>query len=201
MSGNDRRRRCPDHYVVGRRQCQQAGRKNGALADCYEGRGSLFLAVPRMKHRCFLIGAAVFALAAANATEHSILLVDDADILYRSGTKRVLCPLTHSPANPILKSGVFPWETAIAWTSVYRDPATGKYQLWYQAFAGDASRDRTRRCVVSYAESDDGLKFNRPNLGLFDFNDIKERSTRLNSSHRCISYAVFCLKKKTKHTN
>src|SRR5437763_10087940 len=25
------------------------------------------------------------------------------------------------------------------------------------------------------------------------------KSTRLNSSHRCISYAVFCLKKKTSH--
>src|SRR5437764_4190573 len=25
------------------------------------------------------------------------------------------------------------------------------------------------------------------------------KSTRLNSSHRCISYAVFCLKKKTKY--
>src|SRR5437879_9604342 len=25
------------------------------------------------------------------------------------------------------------------------------------------------------------------------------KSTRLNSSHRCISYAVFCLKKKNKH--
>src|SRR5437879_11329362 len=27
------------------------------------------------------------------------------------------------------------------------------------------------------------------------------KSTRLNSSHRCISYAVFCLKKKTKNHN
>src|SRR5437762_9492740 len=27
------------------------------------------------------------------------------------------------------------------------------------------------------------------------------KSTRLNSSHRCISYAVFCLKKKNNHTN
>src|SRR5437879_8953108 len=27
------------------------------------------------------------------------------------------------------------------------------------------------------------------------------KSTRLNSSHRCISYAVFCLKKKTKKYN
>src|SRR5437762_7791881 len=27
---------------------------------------------------------------------------------------------------------------------------------------------------------------------------VDRKSTRLNSSHRCISYAVFCLKKKTK---
>src|SRR5437879_9843123 len=30
--------------------------------------------------------------------------------------------------------------------------------------------------------------------------EVRDRkSTRLNSSHRCISYAVFCLKKKKKH--
>src|SRR5437762_6000253 len=29
-------------------------------------------------------------------------------------------------------------------------------------------------------------------------NKLDRKSTRLNSSHRCISYAVFCLKKKTK---
>src|SRR5437762_5267074 len=29
--------------------------------------------------------------------------------------------------------------------------------------------------------------------------DRDRKSTRLNSSHRCISYAVFCLKKKNKH--
>src|SRR5437762_12205064 len=28
--------------------------------------------------------------------------------------------------------------------------------------------------------------------------DVDRKSTRLNSSHRCISYAVFCLKKKKK---
>src|SRR5437879_13267209 len=33
----------------------------------------------------------------------------------------------------------------------------------------------------------------------FRFEDRK--STRLNSSHRCISYAVFCLKKKKKNMN
>src|SRR5437764_10762192 len=32
------------------------------------------------------------------------------------------------------------------------------------------------------------------------FKDRDRKSTRLNSSHRCISYAVFCLKKKKTHT-
>src|SRR5437879_10580156 len=30
----------------------------------------------------------------------------------------------------------------------------------------------------------------------FQLADVDRKSTRLNSSHRCISYAVFCLKKK-----
>src|SRR5437763_8910821 len=29
---------------------------------------------------------------------------------------------------------------------------------------------------------------------------LDRKSTRLNSSHRCISYAVFCLKKKKRHS-
>src|SRR5436189_4850519 len=33
---------------------------------------------------------------------------------------------------------------------------------------------------------------------LFYDNKLDRKSTRLNSSHRCISYAVFCLKKKKK---
>jgi len=32
-------------------------------------------------------------------------------------------------------------------------------------------------------------------------NTLDRKSTRLNSSHRCISYAVFCLKKKTTTTD
>src|ERR671934_1932442 len=37
----------------------------------------------------------------------------------------------------------------------------------------------------------------QPREGIVDASDAADRkSTRLNSSHRCISYAVFCLKKK-----
>src|SRR5437879_7100159 len=33
------------------------------------------------------------------------------------------------------------------------------------------------------------------------FSSVDRKSTRLNSSHRCISYAVFCLKKKKSKTS
>src|SRR5256884_4113260 len=37
-------------------------------------------------------------------------------------------------------------------------------------------------------------------VGLFSFHPLDRKSTRLNSSHGYISYAVFCLKKKKKNT-
>src|SRR5437879_765220 len=39
---------------------------------------------------------------------------------------------------------------------------------------------------------------NRPMNGRVRSSEQDRKSTRLNSSHRCISYAVFCLKKKKK---
>ena len=35
---------------------------------------------------------------------------------------------------------------------------------------GDHAKDRTRRCVVCYAESPDGIHFAKPDLNLFDYN-------------------------------
>ncbi len=102
----------------------------------------------------------------------TILFIDDHDILYRSGTQRVLNSPVHHHTNPLIKSDR-PWETAIAWTSAYRDQHTGKYQLWYQAFAGDRAIYSTHRCVVCYAESDDGIRFTKPDLNLSNFNKIK----------------------------
>src|ERR1017187_10613851 len=49
----------------------------------------------------------------------------------------------------------------------------------------------------SHEEKTASLSFNtRENY----WNCLDRKSTRLNSSHRCISYAVFCLKKKKKTT-
>src|SRR5437764_13600860 len=38
-----------------------------------------------------------------------------------------------------------------------------------------------------------------PKTGTPGSRGLDRKSTRLNSSHRCISYAVFCLKKKKEH--
>ncbi|MEQ1751984.1 MAG: hypothetical protein ABL974_21360, partial [Prosthecobacter sp.] len=106
------------------------------------------------------------------AADRTILLVDDHDILYRAGTRRVLEKPVRHAKNPLITEDK-PWEMAIAWTSVHRDKATGKYQLWYQAYAGKRAQLKTHECVVCYAESADGITFTKPNLGLFDFNGDK----------------------------
>ncbi|MBI5773242.1 MAG: hypothetical protein HZA89_05795 [Verrucomicrobia bacterium] len=103
------------------------------------------------------------------AKGRTLVFADDHDILYRSGTRRVLHPPTKHPQNPLITEDK-PWELAIGWVSVHRDAKTGKYQLWYQAYAGKRAQLKTHECTVAYAESDDGITFTKPNLGLFDFN-------------------------------
>ena len=103
----------------------------------------------------------------------TILLVDDHDVLYRSGTERVLHPATRHPQNPLILQDK-PWEVAIAWTSIHRDPKTGKYQLWYQAYAGKRAGDKRLECVVCYAESEDGIKFTKPEFEFHPFKEFKK---------------------------
>lgn len=103
----------------------------------------------------------------------TLLLVDDHDVLYRSGTRRVPCSLSRYKRNPVINSREKPWEVAIAWNSVHFDPRTGRYQLWYQAFSGDRAKEKTKRCVVCYAESKDGVRWAKPDLGLYSYNGIR----------------------------
>lgn len=122
----------------------------------------------------FLTAAGITALitivsARASAAEQHILFVDDHEILYRSGTERRLHPATLNPSNPVIREEEA-WEMAIGWTSVHRDSKTGKYQLWYQAYSGGRDARKTHKCVVAYAESDDGVHFAKPELSLYDFN-------------------------------
>ena len=119
-----------------------------------------------------------------HATRGTLLFVDDHHVLYRPGTRRVLQPLRRHPTNPLIAGRDKPWEVAIAWSSVHRDDATGRYQLWYQAYAGPAAREATRRCTVCYAESADGLIWHKPALGLYGFNDVKDTNIVLACQRR-----------------
>ena len=106
--------------------------------------------------RSWLRSAPVWVLVSTLWAEpRTILFVDDHDVLYRAGTRRVLHPATRHPSNPVLGEEK-PWELALAWVSVYRDPRTGKYQMWYQAYSRPVTKHKTHQSVVSYAESDDG---------------------------------------------
>ncbi|MBL8825963.1 MAG: hypothetical protein JNM18_03195 [Planctomycetaceae bacterium] len=110
------------------------------------------------------------AISAAESPARTLLMVDDHDVLYRAGTRRFLnVPQRHSPHALIAMTKR--WETAIGYTSVYRHPKTGKYQLWYQAYVGARAKDERYRCVVCYAESDDGITFTKPELELFPYLD------------------------------
>lgn len=113
--------------------------------------------------------------AAANpgrASTRTILFVDDHDVLYRAGVQRVLQPLRRHSDKALLEL-THPWEVGIGFTSVYRDPKTGKYQLWYQAYGGARAGERRLKCVVCYAESADGLQFERPLFDLFPYKGQK----------------------------
>lgn len=102
--------------------------------------------------------------------QQTYLFADDHHILYRSGTQRILnLPKRHSN-NPLVSPDK-PWEVAIGWTSIYHNPETGKYQLWYQSYCGKTVQDKRYGCVVCYAESDDGIHFTKPDLDLFPFEE------------------------------
>src|SRR5258708_15594479 len=60
---------------------------------------------------------------------------------------------------------------------------------------------RSQRVACSLEGFDDDDAVDRKSLEGFDDDDAVDRkSTRLNSSHQIISYAVFCLKKKKRIT-
>ena len=105
-------------------------------------------------------------------TKSTILMIDDHHILYRSGTKRNLKPLVRHSSRPLISADK-PWETTIAYCSVYRNSITGKYQLWYQAWPGKSG------CYLCYAESNDGIKWTKPSLGLVDYKGSKDNNILL----------------------
>src|SRR5699024_12379625 len=74
-------------------------------------------------------------------------------------------------------------------TKEYNDQKWTAYYEKFQEIREGATRCNNISTLRSYADKADALKLRL-------LNEIDRKSTRLNSSHVSISYAVFCLKKK-----
>ena len=120
----------------------------------------------------------------------TILFVDDHNVLYRSGTRRVIQQPVRFADTPVIAE-TKPWELAIAYCTVLRDHKSGHYQAWYQSYAGPRAKDPTRRVVVCYATSVDGVHWKKPNLGLYDFNGDPETNIVLvGNGGRSVNYGA-----------
>ncbi len=105
------------------------------------------------------------------AAEHTLLFVDDHDVLYRSGTRRVLHQPKRDPRNPLIVGPTVKHQ--VAYSSVYHDATTGRYQMWYQMTGAG--------CVVCYAESADGIAWTKPELDVLTFKGIPDGNVVLTS--------------------
>src|SRR5436305_8327886 len=73
----------------------------------------------------------------------------------------------------------------------------GKHGTRVEAFKADIGKHADNKKLVDFAISRLGrLDIVVANAGVWNLDDVDRKSTRLNSSHVRISYAVFCLKKK-----
>lgn len=120
----------------------------------------------------FAAASAVMAVTASAAEPRTVLLVDDHEILYRSGTRRMLHQPVRHPENPLIVGPTI--KNQVAYSSVHRDAQTGRYKMWYQITGGG--------CSVAYAESTDGIAWAKPVLDLLTIKAIADRNLVLTSS-------------------
>src|SRR5256885_11105450 len=95
-----------------------------------------------------------------------------------------------------------PRSTLFPYTTLFRSKFA---RLWTSSLVWQRSHQGAVRQAVFTPKGDQIVSAGDDNaVRLWSANDGKEtkdrKSTRLNSSHLVISYAVFCLKKKKQHT-
>ncbi len=98
-------------------------------------------------------------------------LFDDRWVDRSAGVRRVLGVPTKEPESVLRPE--MPWERAGigAQRALLYDEAAERYKLWYRSFdtAGDGETEESRRMLLCLAESSDGVRWERPDLGLFEF--------------------------------
>src|SRR5256885_12617462 len=78
-----------------------------------------------------------------------------------------------------------PRSTLFPYTTLFRSPLAVRYPAW----------NRPREQIVLQRTAPGGIRQSREHVEWVTM-QLDRKSTRLNSSHLVISYAVFCLKKK-----
>ncbi|MBI2432147.1 MAG: hypothetical protein HYV26_04685 [Candidatus Hydrogenedentes bacterium] len=102
------------------------------------------------------------------------LFIDNAFIESMSGLTRTFHAAVRHPANPLLVPET-PWEVNGTWFvpfDVLRESAASPLRLWYGAYRKSENK-LTHTCL---AESQDGVAWTRPNLGLLEFEGSKENN-------------------------
>ena len=68
-----------------------------------------------------------------------------------------------------------PWEGNTSWCPIILK-TDDKYQMWYRAQGPQAKPGDYGHTFTAYAESQDGIAWHRPNLGLFEFEGSKDNN-------------------------
>src|SRR5438105_10561440 len=91
-----------------------------------------------------------------------------------------------------------PRSTLFPYTTLFRSHyGTRTHKICDEGRAGDSQRHKGRRRVTSDVRTMSSKPQPAAHHSLAQKARLDRKSTRLNSSHEWISYAVFCLKKKT----
>jgi hypothetical protein len=123
-----------------------------------------------------LAGAAL----TASAAERVYFSFDDVSIPWRNNLKLTMVTATKYPGNPVLTHGPEGSPDhghAVMYGSVLR--VNGKFRMWYLGMSqttlerGNAPGYWRPMC---YAESEDGIHWQKPELGLVDFNGSKKNN-------------------------
>jgi hypothetical protein len=107
------------------------------------------------------------------------LFVDDYLIAERQGLRHELHPPQKHAANPIWV-GETSWEGGRRYgpvlAYVLRDEASGRFRLWYRSRIAYEAGGRRYSFPNMYAESADGIHWERPSLGLYEFDGSKDNN-------------------------
>src|SRR5690606_870396 len=97
------------------------------------------------------------------------LFIDDYLIASKTSVTRRYHSFQKDPASPLIQVDR-PWEAHVvnACTVLPGEDGTG-FRMWYYCWTEDESSKKGRGSFMCYVESRDGLKWEKPNLGLYEW--------------------------------